>query len=349
MRNNHSMQRCAQLDGVKRLLTSRRNVVRCTRTLCKKSNDDSQSELVKETVQELKRAEIDPGTAADILKLWKQNGVTDDPEELRKLFQQRGYASLARVTLQLLLDAGASFAANMAASALSSGDEFFGRGVLVFIFYAIAFNYALATLSNLVSFAISLRSMSKFGVNAAAYLEAVKHIAGESGGLDSVDRVKRAIDGFKVASALQKMDTYLKDRSQQAALDKSPAATLDSLAVYLTLDKARRMFDFEPEQFGLSEEEAVNIARMFSKFDTNDDFRIDVNELERLCDEAGRSLTREEAQAALKALDENGDGYVDFPEFVAFWVNPDKKVDLVPKTEAPVDSNDKTQVQVQVK
>lgn len=49
-------------------------------------------------------------------------------------------------------------------------------------------------------------------------------------------------------------------------------------------------------------------------------------ELRSLCADAGRDLTEAETTAALNAIDENGNGYIEFNEFVAFWVNPSAKV-----------------------
>jgi hypothetical protein len=51
--------------------------------------------------------------------------------------------------------------------------------------------------------------MNRFGTNAAAYLEAIKEIAGASS-LDAVEKVTRAMDAYKIANSLETMDKYLK-------------------------------------------------------------------------------------------------------------------------------------------
>ena len=43
-------------------------------------------------------------------------------------------------------------------------------------------------------------------------------------------------------------------------------ATVDSLAVYFILNEAREKLGFAPEEYGLSEDDAVTIARMFAKY-----------------------------------------------------------------------------------
>ena len=96
-----------------------------------------------------------------------------------------------------------------ASEALTQGDDFFGRPVVLFIISAVAFNYALAFIANIAGFVVSVRSMQMFGTNAAAYMEAIKTIAGPSN-LEAVTTVKRAIDSFKIVGALEDMDRYLK-------------------------------------------------------------------------------------------------------------------------------------------
>ena len=101
--------------------------------------------------------------------------------------------------------------AYQAAVSIDANSDFFGKPVLVFLFSAVAFNYVLAFLSNLLSLGISVNSMMRFGTNAAAYLEAIKEIAGPAS-LDSVTKVQSALDSFKIARSLEKMDKFLKVR-----------------------------------------------------------------------------------------------------------------------------------------
>lgn len=61
---------------------------------------------------------------------------------------------------------------------------------------------------------------------------------------------------------------------------------------------------------------------MRCRYDTNDDCRLDKGEFSQLCSELGRELTADECTAAMEVLDESNSGYIEFPEFVHFWVNP---------------------------
>jgi hypothetical protein len=69
------------------------------------------------------------------------------------------------------------------------------------------------------------------------------------------------------------------------------------------------------------------------RYDANADYRLDRFEFERLCSDAGREMEPAEVQAALSAIDENGNGYIEFNEFVAFWKNPKEKVKKVSEAE----------------
>jgi hypothetical protein len=59
-------------------------------------------------------------------------------------------------------------------------------------------------------------------------------------------------------------------------------STLESLSTYLTLSNAKEKYGFDAEQFGLSDKDAVRIAGVFNRYDTNSDGRLDVAELRRL-------------------------------------------------------------------
>lgn len=58
------------------------------------------------------------------------------------------------------------------------------------------------------------------------------------------------------------------------------------------------------------------------RYDTNDDYRLDQSEFQRLCSDVGRDLDSDEAKTALRVIDENENGYIEFSEFVRFWVDP---------------------------
>lgn len=58
--------------------------------------------------------------------------------------------------------------------------------------------------------------------------------------------------------------------------------SLANLSAYLTLQRAEEVYGFEPEKYGLSEAQAADIAGVFSRFDTNEDGRLEQSELRQL-------------------------------------------------------------------
>lgn len=64
--------------------------------------------------------------------------------------------------------------------------------------------------------------------------------------------------------------------------EKAEASTLTNLSALLTLSKAKEAYGFKPEKYNLTEKDAAEIAAIFSKYDLNDDMRLEELELRRL-------------------------------------------------------------------
>ena len=77
---------------------------------------------------------------------------------------------------------------------------------------------------------------------------------------------------------------------------------------------------FDPEAVGVSMNEAADVAAEFSLADRNADGRIDSLEFRYLCEHLSPGLTAEQCEAAMSVVDTNGDGYLDFSEFLNWWV-----------------------------
>ena len=61
---------------------------------------------------------------------------------------------------------------------------------------------------------------------------------------------------------------------EQAKQAVGTGSTLVNLSAYLTLDRAREKFGFDPANYNLSDNEAGQIATIFSRFDTVSPFEI---------------------------------------------------------------------------
>jgi Ca2+-binding EF-hand superfamily protein len=57
----------------------------------------------------------------------------------------------------------------------------------------------------------------------------------------------------------------------------------------LTLQRAEEVYGFVPDQYGLTEAQAADIAGVFSQFDVNEDGQLEQSELRQLWWVAGHS------------------------------------------------------------
>merc|ERR1719424_191519 len=69
----------------------------------------------------------------------------------------------------------------------------------------------------------------------------------------------------------------------------------------------------------IGDDEMAVIKEAFAKFDTDNSGKIDLKELQQMCQEMGKKLPDKQAEQAMAQLDQNGDGTVDFDEFVLWW------------------------------
>ena len=66
----------------------------------------------------------------------------------------------------------------------------------------------------------------------------------------------------------------------------------------------------------------MSAAATFSKFDQNEDNRLEVADFQALCATAQFELTEDEIQSAVRMLDTRGSGFIEFDEFAVWWVAP---------------------------
>ncbi|KAF9171475.1 hypothetical protein BGX21_004710 [Mortierella sp. AD011] len=67
---------------------------------------------------------------------------------------------------------------------------------------------------------------------------------------------------------------------------------------------------------GFNAQEVQELKEEFTRFDTNNDGRVDASELLELTKTLGETATQEELDFVLKSFDKNADGGLDFAEFL---------------------------------
>jgi len=171
-----------------------------------------------------------------------------------------------------------------------------------FFTYLNAFSFA----QELLLFGITAYATVQFARN-PVLLEVLQDIAGKAELPTLEVKPQKVVDSIKVFTMLLELNTRLREME----LDPSP---LDTLSSMLTLQQNT---DVDPDIPNLDE-----AAKIFNRYDINDDQRLDLEELRLLLKDAGLKLAEEEVDEAFKQLDsKNKDGYIQFGEFATFWAN----------------------------
>ncbi|BDA43763.1 hypothetical protein COCOBI_04-7790 [Coccomyxa sp. Obi] len=255
---------------------------------------------------------LDKNTAKKVLKVWEQSGASS-PDELRKLLVKRSVQSAGVVLVQTVLDAGASWGGFTTAQYLSEGGDFFGKIIVQYLAYFLGLYFAIGVLLDLFLLGATAFAGINYSTNAEAFLKAVKQVAGDSpGGLSVVSKAQNAVNTLKIINALNEISDILKSKGSAGA---APADTLKNLQVFLTLQKAEQK-GFQPEKYGLTSDQAADLAIIFTKYDVNDDMVLEASEVRKLFQEEGYDFDEAEAKEAVKLLDKNNDGIISFEEFV---------------------------------
>ncbi|DBB06897.1 TPA: hypothetical protein ACH3X3_009554 [Trebouxia sp. C0006] len=280
-----------------------------------KIDDRKKSEQTSKLVEGMKKGGIDQSTAQRILETWEQTGATTT-DALRKMLLGRSLKTVGIVLFQLLLDGGAAYGSYNSARYVGQ-EQFLGKVVIEYGAYFLASYFAIGVIFDTFTLGVLAASAVQYSTNTEAFMAAVKEVAGASKrgpSINVVEKAQTAVNAVKVASALNQISSLLKK-------EKAEASTLRNLSALLTLSKAKETYGFKPEKYGLSDKDAAEIAAIFSKYDLNDDMRLEELELRRLASQQDIKLDDNELTAAMKLLDKRGSGYVEFDEFVDWWVN----------------------------
>ncbi|MEW5307791.1 MAG: hypothetical protein WDW36_010167 [Sanguina aurantia] len=279
----------------------------------KRSNPPPSSAVNLE--ERLKRTGMNQKKAKEVLKEWEKLGVTNE-SELRKMLFQKSLIPASAITLQTALDSLAGFGSFYCGRAIGDADPFFAQGAIQFLFYFGASYYAFQVLIELTFIGTVIYTAYKYGTNSDQLLGAVKALAGSGSGISVVDKAALAVNTLKVLQILESISDLLKEDSKVV----EGRSTLQNLSSYLTLSRAKDKYNFDPAMLGMGDKEAGDMAFEFSKFDTNDDERLELAELGNLCSSLGKDLSPEELKEALRLLDANNNSYIEFPEFANWCV-----------------------------
>jgi len=90
----------------------------------------------------------------------------------------------------------------------------------------------------------------------------------------------------------------------------------------------------------LSEEKAGELKAALSNFDKDGDGSITVHELEKVMNKMGRNPTKDELEEMFREVDADGDGNLDFKEFMAMMARKNDLQDNIDHAFQEFDKND---------
>lgn len=310
--------------------------------------EEDQKRRFESMLAELRATGLDQQKARRLLKAWAKAGALD-PEQLRALLVRRSLAPARALGVQGGIDLLAAGLGFYSGSGIAQAADFPGKIALEAVCYFGAMWYAISGAAGWAALAQALVASRRYASSADALLAAVQTLAGpegvsaaaaeakgRGGGVGALAaNVALAVSTAKVVAALDGVARQLREMdaaggagaAASGASSDGPAplqrSTLVNLAAYLTMQDASERAGFRPEDYGLTEKEATDIAGIFAMFDTNENYLLESSELRSMCGRLGRDLSDAEAREAARLM-AGGDGGaaargVTFPQFVAWW------------------------------
>lgn len=285
---------------------------------------EDKSDKQKELKERLSKQGLDKETAQRALKLWESQSATD-ADSLKKLLRKRSLAIAGRISIQVALDIVAAVGAYNLSAVLSAQEglplNWLWAGLTSFL----GSYFAVGVLFDFFSIGALAISSLQFQTDSAAFIGAVKELAGEGTGINVVDKAAQARNTLKVLQALNNISQLLRDEAAKGV----QSSTLSDLSTYLLLQQARDQYGWDYDKEGMSYEDAGVIAKLFSRFDRNDDGKLDLSEIKALARDLEQELSDDDVKEAFKVLDVDNSRAIEFPEFVKLYQDKIQKPDKV--------------------
>lgn len=183
------------------------------------------------------------------------------------------------------------------------------------------------TISETVIFVNTFAAAVVFGTNVETFLQAVREQAGiKEKEMSLWEKALAAVSAVKVVEALtsvrDRARSFVKEEELMAAGGAGvpdPRESYFRLAALVTVWDASRLKKFDAREWEMTEKEAVRIAKVFNRYDSDSNGMLGLSELQALTRDLGHELSAAEATVAMEYLDEDNNGTVEFNEFVGWW------------------------------
>ena len=297
------------------------------------ANDDANDAMDDiDAVEEMTRVlqtSLSPTAAAVVAKGFNDLGV-ENPRDLRALVAKRSlgmifielaatvFNALMAVSMFVITFSAARDAPAVASSTSSTAFEYLvecavALGAAIFSVEAMAHAIILGVyVYSTIRFETSdLRKFTK----AMRKIGDVDHVFGA---VPAGAAVRRASSVIRVVAVLNKIRDALISEAELIA--PSGKSTLHNLAAYFEYSNARSKFAFEPEDYGIDRDEAMRIAHVFSEWDADASGALSPEELRKLLGALGSDDVSDiDVNVAMRVLDENETGEINFNEFVRWF------------------------------
>ena len=289
------------------------------------ANDDANDAMDDiDAVEEMTRVlqmSLSPTAAAVVAKGFNDLGV-ENPRDLRALVAKRSlgmiFIELAATVLNALMAVSMFVITFSVETAPTTAFEYLvgcavALGAAIFSVEAMAHAIILGVyVYSTIRFETSdLRKFTK----AMRKIGDVDHVVGA---MPAGAAVRRASSVIRVVAALNKIrDALISEAELIAPAGKS---TLHNLAAYFEYSNARSKFAFKPEDYGIDRAEAMRIAHVFSEWDADASGALSPEELRKLLGALGSDDVSDiDVNVAMRVLDENETGEINFNEFVRWF------------------------------
>ena len=299
------------------------------------ANDDANDAMDDiDAVEEMTRVlqtSLSPTAAAVVAKGFNDLGV-ENPRDLRALVAKRSlgmiFIELAATVFNALMAVSMFVITFSVETAPTTAFEYLvgcavALGAAIFSVEAMAHAIILGVyVYSTIRFETSdLRKFTK----AMRKIGDVDHVVGA---VPAGAAVRRASSVIRVVAALNKIrDALISEAELIAPAGKS---TLHNLAAYFEYSNARSKFAFKPEDYGIDRAEAMRIAHVFSEWDADASGALSPEELRKLLGALGSDDVSDiDVNVAMRVLDENETGEINFNEFVRWFTRgvrvPDRR------------------------
>jgi len=307
----------------------------------KKADVDSDDEALAEMTRVLQTS-LSPRAAALIAKGFVDLGV-ESPRDLRRAVAKRSSAMIGIEALATIFNGLMCFSLFSLAAAAQFSDFFipsFWNYVVTLLGMVGAAIFAVEAGAHLFITAVYVYSTIRFETtDLRKFVQSMQRIGDNDhiiGVVPQSSTIKRASTLVHVVNVLNNLRDAL--HSEAEIITPTHKSTLHNLAAYFEYSNAQAKQGFKPEDYGLDSKQCMAIASLFSEWDTDGSGTLRSEELSKLLRSLGDDTINDmDVNMAMRILDKNETGEIDFGEFVKWYKDGVKLPDTMTASKSGAD------------